>query len=188
MKMNVYWKCGMALAWAGVAAAYYLNVPEFRRAVDSRLPWVREESRTWPAAPPQEPQREVAAKPPTPAPPPTRAPIPKPRVVAEAPRLPEATPTPRPLESGNKFEELARDRASWPRTVRLKQTVTFPAVVGGRVVGKLHLAAGSMANLVTMSSGKIGLEYRGGGAWVSPEQTDLFEQVQPRGVAANTVR
>ena len=68
---------------------------------------------------------------------------------------------------------FAADRASWPKTVKLRRAREFPAVVDGKAVGKIEAPAGSEARLVAVQAGKLGLEFRGGGAWVTPEETDL---------------
>ena len=68
---------------------------------------------------------------------------------------------------------FAADRASWPKTVKLRKAREFPAVVDGKAVGKIEAPAGSEARLVAVQAGKLGLEFRGGGAWITPEETDL---------------
>jgi hypothetical protein len=74
--------------------------------------------------------------------------------------------------------KLAADPTSWPKTVRLKKAREFPGVVDGKAVGKVIAPAGSETRLVAIQSGKLGLEFRGGGSWVSPDETDLSEQLQ----------
>lgn len=68
---------------------------------------------------------------------------------------------------------LAADPSSWPKTVKLKKAREFPAVVNGKAVGKIVAPPGSEARLVAIQAGKLGLEFRGGGAWVAPEETDI---------------
>jgi len=74
--------------------------------------------------------------------------------------------------------KLAADRAAWPKTVTLKKAREFPAVVDGKAVGKIQAPSGSETRLVAIESGRLGLEFRGGGAWVPPEETDLSERLQ----------
>ena len=73
--------------------------------------------------------------------------------------------------------KLAADPASWPKTVKLKKPREFPAVVDGKAVGKIQEPPGSEARLVAIQAGKLGLEFRGGGAWVAPEETDLANRL-----------
>jgi hypothetical protein len=115
---------------------------------------------------------------PAPLPPP----LPEPVAVVRAPEPPPAKATPQPEPNAVDFlQELAHNRAAWPATVRLKTTVSFPAVLNGKVVGRVNLGKDSVVTLVRISQGKLGLEHRGGGAWVNPEQTDLFDRL-PRAV------
>jgi len=81
-------------------------------------------------------------------------------------------------ERGVDLTKLAADPASWPKTVKLKKAREFPAVVDGKAVGKIQAPSGSETRLVTIQSGRLGLEFRGGGAWVAPEETDLSERLQ----------
>jgi hypothetical protein len=66
----------------------------------------------------------------------------------------------------------------WPKTVYLKAPVDFPAVLEGKVVGKLRAAAGAEARVVKVSGGKVGVEYRGGGAWLDFDRTDFVERAR----------
>ena len=74
--------------------------------------------------------------------------------------------------------KLAADPASWPKTVKLRKAREFPGVVDGKTVGKILAPAGAETRLVAIQSGKLGLEFRGGGSWVSPDETDLSEQLR----------
>ena len=77
------------------------------------------------------------------------------------------------------FQTLAADPTAWPRTVRLKKAVEVPAVVGGKEIGKVTVAAGTEVNMARIKDGKVGIEYQGGGAWLTPEETDVMERVRP---------
>src|SRR5262249_777060 len=85
-----------------------------------------------------------------------------------------AAPTPRPEFN---LQQLAADPAQWPKKVSLKKATSFPAVVGGKVVGSLIAPAGSEANLKGIRDGQLGIEYQGGGAWLPVEDTDLKARV-----------
>jgi hypothetical protein len=187
-KTNLLWKTGMAVAWTAVAAAYYIEVPEVRRTVHDHLRWVREYfSPTTPTSKPA-PAPAIVETPsvlvPTPVEPSVPAPAPESEpvkiepTVARAPEPALVPPIAEPPVAALDLQALAADPAR-PRTVRLKQSVTFPAVQDARVIGKLLLPAGSVVNLARISGRKLGVEYRGGGAWVELEHTDLLEQLHP---------
>lgn len=173
-------KYGLAVAWIAVAVAYYLKVPAVREAVDSRLPWMRKAERVavapaLPAPATQITTAKVSEAEPTPIPAPSVAPVTPVARVAEPPPIPATVES---AKYGDDLQALALERDRWPRTVHLNRQVTFPAVIDGKVIGKVQLAPGSVVNLVAISAGKVGLEYRGGGAWVNPDQTDLWVQVR----------
>ncbi len=178
--MKTYTKYGIALAWAAVAVAYYVRVPEFRESVQAKWPWAKDRvalGQTAKASPPPQPAPEPKVQPME-----EPAPLPEPVAVVRAPAAPLAMTTPEPERTpSDLFQELANNRATWPATVRLKSTVSFPAVLNGKVVGRVNLGKESVVTLVTISQGKLGLENRGGGAWVAPEQTDLLDRL-PRSV------
>jgi hypothetical protein len=73
--------------------------------------------------------------------------------------------------------KLASDRTAWPKTVTLKTAREFPAVVNGKVAGKIAVPAGTEANLVSIQGGKLGVEYGGGGAWFAADETDLAQRL-----------
>lgn len=94
---------------------------------------------------------------------------------------PQEAPAPAAYTSNDRgldLPKLAADPTSWPKTVKLKKGHEFPAVVDGKAVGKIQAPSGSETRLVTIQSGRLGLEFRGGGAWVPPEETDLSERLQ----------
>lgn len=182
--MNTYTKYGIALAWAAVAVAYYVRVPEFRETVQTKWHWVKDRvtpGQTAKASTPQPPATELKATP-MEKPAPLPAPLPDPVAVVRTPETPPQIATPEPERAPSDFlQELANNRAAWPPTVRLKSTISFPAVMNGKVVGRVNLAKDSVVTLVQISQGKLGLEHHGGGAWVNPEQTDLLDRL-PRPV------
>ncbi len=97
-----------------------------------------------------------------------------------------STETP-PMDPAILFQTLASDPDSWPRTVHLLKAVEFPAVVGGREVGKALVKAGSEVKLVRIQNGSLGVEYQGGGAWVKPSDTDFLQRGRPRAPKAAPV-
>ena len=95
---------------------------------------------------------------------------------ADSANTPPSGQLPREYVSPNgavDLQRLATDRAAWPKTVKLRKSREFPAVVNGKAVGKVEASAGSETRLVAVQAGKLGLEFRGGGAWVAPEDTDI---------------
>jgi hypothetical protein len=90
-----------------------------------------------------------------------------------------ATDNPIPAETEKvDIAWLGASRERWPKTVTLKRTVNFPAVISGKVAGRFDAPAGTVANLVLIRDGKVGVEYRGGGALLDPRDTDLLERAQ----------
>lgn len=156
--------------------ALYVKKPWARDFIDQKLPWVRSGIGRY--APPFE-VRVVRIAPPTPAPveeiPPRgqrSAFSPPPAVAAEIPAAPAVK------SDTFDLEKVCADPARWPKTVHLKAPVEFPAVLEGKVVGKLRVVAGTEARVVKVSAGKVGVEYRGGGAWLDFESTDFVERAR----------
>jgi hypothetical protein len=76
------------------------------------------------------------------------------------------------------MERFEANPALWPKTVKLRKTTEFPAVLNGKIVGKIQAPPGTETNLVKVQNEKLGLEYQGGGTWVPVSETDLTDQVQ----------
>jgi hypothetical protein len=91
----------------------------------------------------------------------------------------EEPPSP-PIPRADSFDiaKVCVDPARWPKTVRLKTSVEFPAVVEGKVVGKLRAPVGAEARVVKISNGQVGVEYHGGGAWLTFDRTDFVERAR----------
>ena len=140
----------LALLLAAAGVSYW-KVAGTRDFVDQKMPFVKETLARFGAAPTEAPADAAAAP------------------DAVAPTAPAAMT----------FQTLAADPTAWPRTVRLKKAVEVPAVVGGKEVGKVTVAAGTEVNMARIKDGKVGIEYQGGGAWLTPEETDLMERVRP---------
>ena len=135
----------------GVILVTYWRIPGAREMMDQKLPFVKDTLARFGAAP------EVA--PPDGASPADTAPAPAPAAMT--------------------FETLAADPTAWPRTVRLKKAVEIPAVVGGKEVGKVTVKAGTEVTLARIKDGKVAVEYQGGGAWLTPDETDVMERARP---------
>lgn len=161
---------GLPLSLVVLAAAYYIKVPSVRRQIDARAPWVagilgrfvQEPEVAVVGAPPPKPGEDNAGTPAPQARPPT----------PDVPGIPQTPPPATPRRVFN-LQEIAANRAEWPAKLTLKKPTTFPAVANGKVVGSVIAPPGTEVNLRTISSGKVGVEYQGGGAWLAAEETDL---------------
>lgn len=170
------WFLGPPAAILLSGLVYYAKFNSVRRWVDTRFPWVEDhvgshlppladESRA--ASPP----RRVA----TPAPPPNPSePAPDPQRSIAPPAAPSfLTP-----DGRVDMTKLTANRSAWPPAVALKTAKEFPAVVNGKVVGRVEVPAGTEARLISVQDGKLGVEYRGGGAWLTVEETDLAQRLR----------
>jgi hypothetical protein len=131
-----------------LAGVAYARVPSFREFVDAKAPWFREKAGHYLVAGASGGDQQAAGG--------------------------DAAP-------GREAFDLSTFSAhpeSWPRSIAIKAVTEFPAVVNGKVVGSVRAPAGSEVHLVKIENGKLGVEYRGGGAWMAPEATDLSERVQ----------
>jgi hypothetical protein len=170
------WFLGPPAAILLSAFVYYAKFQSVRRWVDAKSPWVEENvgSRL-----PQfleerkvvnTPRRSVSSPPSDSAGEPILEP-PKPAVTPLPPSFLAA-------DGSVDLKKLASDRGAWPPAVVLKRAKEFPAVVNGKVVGKVEVPLGTEAKLVSIKDGKLGLEYRGGGAWLAVEETDLAQRLR----------
>ncbi len=162
---GAFWLFAFLCSLVILAAAYYVTQPGMRVAVDARAPWVR------PLLQPYiRESAESDSPPPHVVPPEETAETPAPMI-----RPPVATPAPpEPFD----LKKLAANREAWPKKVALTLEKEFPAVVDGKVVGSLKAPAGTEVEIVTISGGKIGVEYKGGGAWLFVEETDVIVRTQ----------
>jgi hypothetical protein len=162
-KSHPIWLFALPASLVILAGAYYIKVPAARGFIDAHTTlgqkvFGRFVHDTVIIERSNEPEKEVD---------------PMVRVAAQL-NSSSAAPTPRRVFD---LQELARDPAHWPKSVTLKKAASFPAVVGGKVVGSLTAPVGSEANLKMIKDGKIGLEYQGGGAWLAVDDTDLATRV-----------
>ncbi len=171
---SLFWSLAFVFSLAFTFAAYYITNVTVRTAVDSRAPWVHgylgqfvhDASETKKRAAPATPAPEIVDAAPT----------------ASTAAVPAAEPAPAAPAEPEVFslDKLAQNRAAWPAKVTINKTTEFPAVVNGNVVGKVQVAAGTEVKLSTISQGKLGVEYQGGGAWLAVEDTDLIARTQKR--------
>jgi hypothetical protein len=173
-KSNKFWLCALPVSLLILVAAYYIRVPAARRFIDAHTSLGRQflggfvhDTVVYETVPkPSKPVSPYAASvvaPPSPPPPEKPAPV----EIA-------MTPAPRPVFD---LQKLAGAPSLWPKKVVLIKATTFPAVVGGKVVGTLVAPAGAEANLKGIKEGNVGVEYQGGGAWLPVGDTDLETRV-----------
>jgi hypothetical protein len=81
---------------------------------------------------------------------------------------------------------LSKTPNLWPKSLVLKNQVTFPVLLNGKVLGFAEVPAGTKVNLAAITDGQLQLEYQGGKQTAPVESTDLVEQVKaaPRPVLA----
>lgn len=180
---NRWWALlGLPLSGLLLITALYVKKPGARDFIDQKFPWVKETIGKY--APPFE-VRVVKVSPPTPVPATETRPLEERSAFA----APPATPPPPPVAEKTSsapvvkpdtfdIEKVCADPTRWPKAVRLKAPVDFPAVLEGKVVGKLRAAAGTEARVVKVSGGKVGVEYHGGGAWLDFDRTDFIERAR----------
>jgi hypothetical protein len=86
---------------------------------------------------------------------------------------------------------LAGIPATWPKTLKLKQPVNFPAVFNGQIVGNVVVPAGAEVKLVDVEGEVLTVDYQGGTQKMSWKLTDLGDEaaksapVAPAAVAAS---
>lgn len=171
------WILGPPFAIGVSLLAYYSTFRPVRQWVDAKFPWVEENIGS--RLPPMASETKSAPAPRRAAPP--RANLPSREPAPEEPPRPVAPPPPPTFFAADgsvDLPRLAADRNAWPATVILKKAKQFPAVVNGKVVGKVEVPTGAEAKVVAIQDGKIGVEYQGGGAWLTVDETDLPQRLR----------
>jgi len=102
---------------------------------------------------------------------------------AAATPAPAVASTPAPTKPFDPAD-LAGNPAAWPKTVKLKQAITFPAVLDSQVVGNVTVPAGTLVKLVNVRGDQLTLEHNGATQDVSWRLTDIEEQVATGGSLA----
>jgi len=176
---KLFWGSVWVVAIFSSFYVYYYKYPDVRAKVDARLPIAKEIHAGIVSALHLEdaPSQAPIAAPPAPA-----QPGPTPDVAAAPAATPVATPAavavPQPAPDTVDVAQLTHSRAEWPKFVALKKVVEFPAVLDGKVVGKVQSPAGVQVQLILIQDGKAGVEFQGGGAMVEIRDTDLIERVR----------
>ena len=177
-QLSKLWLLGPPFAIAVSILAYYAVFPSFRTWVDNHFPWAATHVGVYlPVRNSDEQRQRLRGKGITQEPKPAEP-------VAAATPAP-ATPPPKPVyvqaDGSLDLPKLAANHADWPKALTLRAAREFPAVVDGKSVGNVIVPKGTEVHLMKIEAGKLGLEYRGGGAWAEPAETELAEQV--RGIA-----
>ncbi len=159
---SVLWSVMFLFSLVFLLFAYYITSPKIRSVIDPRAPWIHAYLGPYTRGKDLSPPVVVVAPP---APEASEVPAATPAPVVAAPVAPE----PEVFD----LKKLAANRAAWPAKVKITKATEFPAVVNNKVVGKLVAPIGAEVGLVTISGGKLGVEYQGGGAWLFVEDTDL---------------
>lgn len=160
---GVFWLFAFACSLVLLAAAYYVTSPSVRSVIDPRAPWAEKLLRPYVRNSGESTEDAVSESRPPAAVPSAGDTAPP------APAVPSAPPEPEVFD----LKKLAANKAAWPAKVAILKAHEFPAVVNGKKVGELIAPAGTEVGLVTISGGKLGVEYKGGGAWLFVEETDL---------------
>jgi hypothetical protein len=108
---------------------------------------------------------------------------PEPVEVAVSTPPPSVASTPAPAKAFDPAD-LAAHPGAWPKTLRLKQSVAFPAVFNSQVVGSVTVPRGAVVNLVSIQGDQVILAFQGGTQKLSWKMTDLEEEVAKAGGAA----
>jgi len=103
--------------------------------------------------------------------------------VAPPPPAPVAATQPAPPKPFDPVD-LVGTPAAWPKMLRLKEAVAFPAVFNGQVVGDVTVPAGAVVTLVDIQGEELIVEYQGGRQKLSWKLTDLEEEVAKSGWVA----
>ena len=170
------WLLGPPAAIVLSLLVYYAKFQSVRRWVDTRFPWVEENigshlsSFTDGSRGSTAPHRTAASSAIT-------APS-EPNLEPARPISARGVPSFFALDGTLDLKKLAADRGAWPQTVILRKAMAFPAVVNGKVVGKVEVPTGTEAKLVSIKDGKLGVEYRGGGAWLAVDETDIAQRLR----------
>jgi hypothetical protein len=167
---GAFWLIAFVCSLVLLAAAYYVVSPSVRTVVDPRAPWVAKALR--PYVRESEQSTDVAVSE-------SRPPAAAPSSDSMPPAAPAVPPAPAEPEVFD-LKKLAANKSAWPAKVAILKAHEFPAVVNGKVVGKLTAPAGTEVGLVTISGGKLGVEYQGGGDWLFLEETDLATRAMKR--------
>jgi endonuclease/exonuclease/phosphatase family metal-dependent hydrolase len=73
--------------------------------------------------------------------------------------------------------ELTKNKTDWPKEVMLRESVTFPAVSGGKQFGTVELSPGTKVKLLEVLSNQVKVAFEESTAVIPVEATDLEARV-----------
>ena len=173
-QLSRLWLLGPPFAIVVSILAYYVAFPSVRGWMDAHFPWMAEHIGSHLPVRGGE-VREMRPK--TVAAMPVREPVPTPPPVPATPP-PPVKPVYLSADGAVDLPTLSANPADWPKVLALRKPHEFPAVVEGKAVGNVIVPKGAEVKLLKIEAGKLGLEYRGGGAWVGVDETDLAERLR----------
>jgi hypothetical protein len=191
MRTSKLWILGPPFAILITLLVYYVKFPTFKTWLDSRVPWVKENVAPRLPALQNDIEDQIAQF----SRPKIGSPIPGvDDPSASRPQPPQASLNPAPSPSAAQaiapsrsyllkdgtvdLEGLAGDPSAWPKSLTLRKPAQFPAVQEGQVVGTLQAPLGSEVKLRKIHQGKLGVEFNGGGGWLTVDDTDLREKLR----------
>jgi hypothetical protein len=84
---------------------------------------------------------------------------------------------PKPQPTAPDLTALANSPAQWPKTVALKESTNFPAVLRGKVIGTVRVPAGTLVRLAGIEGDQLKVEYQRGVTTVPAGITDVAARV-----------
>lgn len=101
-----------------------------------------------------------------------------PELVVDTPEpaaIAPAEPAEIPLRS---VEEISRHPKRWPQTLLLAQSVNFPVIYGGRVVGGAEATPGTRVKLIAVLPASVSVEFNGTAQEIPATSTNLMAHFQ----------
>ena len=109
---------------------------------------------------------------------PTPAPTPMAQIAPSPAPVPTPEPTPAVTPSPDPVTWIRQHKDRWPKEVILLRKVNFPAVVDGKVYGRIDIPAGTSVQLYDIEQDQLAVVHGGGGARVPIESTNLVALAQ----------
>lgn len=100
---------------------------------------------------------------------------------------PVTAPTP-VASSGINLAALAASRANWPKTLQLTESVSFPAVMDGKIIGAIKAGPGTIVKLVNVDPNYLVIEYQNATQHVPAASTDLSLRLQAAAQSAPAIQ
>ncbi len=186
------WNVALVFSLLALAVACYLKMDPVRSFVDEKCPWIKDQLATHGIQLPgiasaqtalvAASEKQISSANVAPVSAPASAPATSAAAAAAVPKT--ASAAVKVPQAPVDLARLASDPSLWPKKIRLKKDVTFPAVMNKQKVGELHVPAGTEVMLVQIrADNKLGVAYtpsgsmeNAGGAVIAPDDTDLIER------------